>query len=104
MNRIGLRVGGVERPYPIMDCNFNSAKVQKSLLALLEVADYCMTDQDIGFDSYTCNNRNCIFGFDLTMSHAPPGMCFEPMELQTIEVVVQLRVAQVLAIETDNLH
>ena len=99
MNRIGLRVGGVERPFPIMDCDFTNGKVKKPLLALLEAASYLMTEQDMGFDSFTYNGRNCIFGFDLTTSHAPPGMCFKPAELQTIEVVAQLRAAQAFAIE-----
>ena len=35
----------------------------------------------------------------MTTSHAPPGMCFEPAEMQTIEKVAKLREAKDYALE-----
>ena len=99
MDTVGLRIGGVERPFPLIECNFDNGKTMKALVALLEAAGYLMGEQELGFDRYSYKHRNCIFGFDLTTSHAPPGMCFEPAEMQTIEVVAKLRAAKDFAIE-----
>ena len=68
-------------------------------MALLEAAGYLMGEEELGIDRYSYKARNCIFGFDLTTSHAPPGMCFEPTEMQTMEVVAKLRAAKDFAIE-----
>ena len=71
----------------------------KPLMALLDAAGYMMGEQELGFDRYSDNGRNCIYGFDLTTSHAPPGICFELAEMQTIEVVAKLRKAKDYALE-----
>ena len=99
MDSIGLRIGAVEQPFPIMECNFTNGKTMKPLLALLEASGYMMGEQELGLNRYSYRGRNCIYGFDLTTSHAPPGMCFEPVEMQTIEVIAKLRTAQTFAIE-----
>ena len=65
----------------------------KPLMALLEAAGYMMGEQELGLDRHSYNGKNCIYSFDLTTSHAPPGMYFEPAEMQTIEVVAKLREA-----------
>ena len=82
-----------------MEINFTNGKTMKPLMALLEVAGYMMGEQELGFDRHSYKGRNCIYGFDLTTSHAPPGMCFELAEMQTIEVVVKLREAKDFALE-----
>ena len=89
----------MERPFPIMDINFDEGKTVKPLYALLEAAGYCMTEQELGIHPSNYRRRNCIFGFDLTSSHTPPGMCFEPTEMQQLEVVAQLRTAKAYALE-----
>ena len=68
-------------------------------MALLEAAGYFMTEQDLGLNVRTYKRRNCFFGFDLTTSQAPPGLCFEPSEMQTIEIVAQLWDAKAYALE-----
>ena len=82
-----------------MEINFTNGKTMKPLMALLEAAGYMMCEQELGFDRHSYNGRNCIYGFDLTTSHAPPGMCFELAEMQTIEVVAKLREAKDYALE-----
>ena len=99
MDHIGLRIGGIEQPFPIMECNFTDSKTLKPLMALLEATGYMMGEQDVGIDRYSYKGRNCFYGFDLTTSHTPPGMCFEPAEMQTIEVVAKLREAKDFALE-----
>ena len=99
MDHIGLRIGGAEQPFPIMEINLTNSKTMKPLMALLEAAGYMMGEQDLGLDRHSYNGRNCIYGFDLTTSLAPPGMCFEPAEMQTIEVVAKLREAKDFALE-----
>ena len=99
MDRIGLRIVGVEQPFPIMEINFTTGKTMKPLMALLEAAGYMKGEQELRFHRCSYNGRNNIYGFDLTTSHAPPGMCFEPAEMQTIEVVAKLREAKDFALE-----
>ena len=82
-----------------MDINFTDGKMMKDLMALLEAAGYMMGEQELGFDRHSYNGRNCIYGFHLTTSHTPPGMCLEPAEIQTIEVVAKWREAKDYALE-----
>ena len=82
-----------------MEINFTNDKTMKPLMALLEAAGYMMGEQELGLNRHSYNGRNCLYSFDLTTSHAPPGMCFEPAEMQTIEVVAKLREAKDFALE-----
>ena len=82
-----------------MEINFTNGKTMKPLMALLEAAGYMMGEQELGFDRHSYNGRNYIYGFDLTTSHTPPGMCFEPAEMQTIKLVAKLREANNYALE-----
>ena len=97
--RIGLRVGGVERPYPMFTVNFETGEKIEPLWALLETTGFCMGDQELGFDYDTYSGRNCFFGFDLTSTRAPPGMCYESAASEDIEIVANLREAKAFPLE-----
>ena len=99
LTRIGLRVGGIERPYPAFTVNFDSGEKIEPLWALLETTRFFLGDQELGFDYGTYSGCNCFFGFDLTSTRTPPGMCDKLAASEDIEIVANLREAKAFPLE-----
>ena len=99
MDSIGLRVGGVERPYPSFKCNFDEGNVVLPYWSLLETAGFYGSDRELGITLNNYPHRNAFFGFDLTSTQTPAGLCFESAETQSLEIDAHIRVAKAYPIE-----
>ena len=99
MDTIGLRVGGNERPYPSFKCNFRNGNILKPYWALLDATGFYGTDKELGITPETYPHRNVFFGFDLTTTGTPAGLCFESSESQNMEIVAHIREAKDFPIE-----
>ena len=99
LDSIGLRVGGNERPFPSFKCNFQNGDVLKPLWGLLDAVGFYRSDKELGISIDTYPIRNVFFGFDLTTTGAPAGICYESSESQTIEVIAHIREAKTFPIE-----
>ena len=86
MDSIGLRVGGVERPYPSFKCNFDDGNVVLPYWSLLETVGFYGSDRELGITLNNYPHRNAFFGFDLTSTQTPVGLCFESAETQSLEI------------------
>ena len=99
IDTIGLRVGGNERPYPSFKCNFTNGDIVKPYWALLDATGFYRTDKELGITMETYPHRNVFFGFDLTTTGTPAGLCFESSESQSMEIEAHIREAKEFPIE-----
>ena len=103
ISKVGLRIGGSERPWPSFDgIDFgpNSNMYALPLLGLLQATNKLLGDEELGIDMDNYRHRNCIFGFDLTSLSLPPGMCYEEGEsLKKIELVLNMSRATTESVE-----
>lgn len=94
IDKVGLRVGGNERPYPCFEVNFSNGNKLLPLWALLDATGFYNSEKDSGLNAQSYKGRNCIFGFDLTSSQTPPGMCFESGSIDSLEIIAQVKTAK----------
>ena len=99
IDTIGLRVGGNEHPYPSFKCNFTNGDLVKPYWALLDVTGFYRTDKELGITMETYPHKNVFFGFDLTTTGTPAGLCFESSESQSMEIEAYIREAKEFPIE-----
>ena len=99
IDTIGLRVGGVERPYLSFKCNFTNGDNLKPYWALLEMTGFYRTDKELGITLDTYGHRNVFFGFDLTTTGTLVGLCFESSKSQNMEIEAHIREAKEFPIE-----
>ena len=93
INSVGLRVGGQERPLPIIKTDFKpgSSKYSLALMSLLQAADKLYEDEELGIDMDNYTSRNTLFGFNMTALSLPHGVCYEEGEPgQTLDLILTL--------------
>ena len=56
-------------------------------------------DKELGITMETYGHRNVFFGFDLTTTGTPVGICFESSESQNMEIEAHIREAKDFPIE-----
>ena len=56
-------------------------------------------DKELGIRMETYGHRNIFFGFDLTTTGTPAGICFESSESQNMEIEAHIREAKEFPIE-----
>ena len=99
MDTIGLRVGGNEHPFPSFKCNFTNGDILQPFWALLDATEFYRSDKELGIKIDTYPVRNVFFGFDLTTTGTPAGLCFESSESQNMEIEAHIREAKEFPIE-----
>ena len=99
LDSIGLRVGGQERPYPSFKCNFEEGNLVLAYWGLLETTGFYRSDRELGISLNSYPHRNAFFGFDLTSTQTPAGICFESAETQSLEIDAHIREAKTYPIE-----
>ena len=67
--------------------------------SLLETMGFYGTDRELGITLNNYPHRNAFFGFDLTSTQTPAGLCFESAETQSLEIDAHIRVAKAYPIE-----
>ena len=94
VRKVGLKIGGQEKPYPFFKCNLNPANNTNFTMPLWGLLQSCQSfcgehELGIGLDNYLA--RNCIFGWDLTTMQLPYGMCYETLGKFTIDLVMMVQ-------------
>ena len=56
-------------------------------------------DKELGITTETYPHRNVFFGFDLTTTGTPAGLCYKSSESQNMEIVAHIREAKDFPIE-----
>ena len=91
VKKVGLKIGGQERPYPFFECNLNpdlNPNVTMPLWGLLQSCQSFCGEHELGIDPNNYLTRNCIFRWDLTTTQLPYGMCYETSGKFTIDLIM----------------
>ena len=68
--------------------------ILKPYSALLEMTGFYRTDKELGKTMDTYGQRNVFFGFYLTTTGTPVGLCFESSKSQNMEIEAHIREAK----------
>ena len=91
VKKVRLKIGGQERLYPFFECNLNpnlNPNVTMPLWGLLQSCQSFSGEHELGIGPDNYLTRNCIFGWDLTMTQLPYGMCYEMSGKFTIDLIM----------------
>ena len=101
VNKVGLKIGGQEKPFPFFECNLHTANTNLTfpLWGLLQSSQMFMNEQELGITPQNYLNRNTIFGWDLTASQVGSGMCYETSGNFTVDLVMLVHTALTHAVE-----
>ena len=92
VNKVGLKIGGQDRPFPPFECHLggNAPNYTLPLWGLLQSVQSFCGEQEIGITPLNFLQRNTIFGWDLTSTQLPSGLCYETTGKYTIDLIMTL--------------
>jgi len=90
VKKVGLRIAGQEKPYPFFECNLagDNPNLTMPLWGLLQSCQSFCGEHELGIGPDNYMHRNCIFGWDLTTTQLPYGMCYETSGRFTIDLIM----------------
>ena len=91
VKKVGLKIAGQEKPYPFVECNLNPANNTNMTMPLWGLLQSCQAfcgEHKLGIGPDNFLKRNCIFGWDLTTTQLPYGMCYETVGKFTIDLIM----------------
>ena len=93
VRKVGLKIGGQEKPYPFFECNLNPAdpNLTMPLWGLLQSCQSFCGEHELGIGPDNYLTRNCIFGWDLTTTQLLYGLCYEMSGKFTIDLIMLVR-------------
>ena len=88
VTKVGLKIGGQDKPFPMFDCRLlgEAPNMTLPLWGLLQSIQSFCGDQEIGITPQNFLQRNVIFGWDLTTTQLPYGLCYETTGKFTIDL------------------
>ena len=92
LNKVGLKIGGQDRPLPPFECRLrgNALNYTLPLWGLLQSVQSFCGEQEIGITPLNVLQRNTIFGWDLTSTQLPSGLCYETTGKYTIDLIMTI--------------
>ena len=92
VNKVGLNIGGQDMPFPPFECRLggNAPNYMLPLWGLLQSVQSFCGEQEIGITPLNFLQRNTIFGWDLTSTQLPSGLCYETTGKYTIDLIMTL--------------
>ena len=102
MTKVGLKIGGQEKPFPFFNCNLNNGancNMTFPLWGLLQSSQNFMNKQELGITPQNYLSRNVIFGWDPMASQVGLGMCYKMSGKFTVDLVMFIHEALDHAVE-----
>ena len=96
VKKVGLMIGGQAKPYPIFECKlrYPNPNLTFPLWGLLQTCQLFCGEHKLGINPDNYLERNCIFGWDLTTTQLPYGMCYETQGGEQINLKLSLHTAK----------
>ena len=96
VKKVGLMIGGQAKPYPMFECNLREENTNLTLplWGLLQTCQSFCGENELGIDPENYLARNCIFGWDLTTTQLPFGMCYETQGGEQIDLKLSLHASK----------
>ena len=90
VKKVGLKIAGQEKPYPFFECNLehDNTNLTMPLWGLLQSCQSFCGEHELGIGPDNYLKRNCIFGWDLTNTQLPYGMCYETSGKFSIDLIM----------------